>query len=80
MIGYDNRFLSGRFAAVITGVLTGQRILVFLTENPPPHPLVAFAVKLHNAGAVMLTASHNPPEYNGFKFIPEYAIRPAAHH
>jgi alpha-D-glucose phosphate-specific phosphoglucomutase len=74
VVGYDNRFLSERFAAVITGVLTEQKIPVFLTGKPTPTPLVAFAVKLHNAGgAVMLTASHNPPEYNGFKFIPEYA-------
>ena len=74
VVGYDNRFLSERFAAAVTGVLTGQRIPVYLTGRSAPTPLVAFAVKLHNAGgAVMLTASHNPPEYNGFKFIPEYA-------
>ncbi|HPZ43189.1 MAG TPA: phosphoglucomutase/phosphomannomutase family protein [Bacillota bacterium] len=74
VVGYDNRFLSERFAEVITGVLTGQGIPVFLTGRPTPTPVVAFAVRLHKAGgAVMLTASHNPPEYNGFKFIPEYA-------
>jgi alpha-D-glucose phosphate-specific phosphoglucomutase len=74
VIGYDSRFLSERFAAEIAGVLTGQNIPVYLTGRPTPTPVAAFAVKLHNAGgAIMLTASHNPPEYNGFKFIPEYA-------
>jgi len=55
-------------------VLSFHGISVFLAGRATPTPVVAFAVKLHNAGgAVMLTASHNPPEYNGFKFIPEYA-------
>lgn len=74
VIGYDNRFLSERFASEIAEVLSSRGISVYLTGRATPTPVVAFAVKLHNAGgAVMLTASHNPPEYNGFKFIPEYA-------
>jgi alpha-D-glucose phosphate-specific phosphoglucomutase len=74
VVGYDNRFMSERFAAEIADVLALQGITVYLTESSAPTPVVAMAVRLYRAGgAVMLTASHNPPEYNGFKFIPEYA-------
>ncbi len=74
VVGYDNRFMSGRFASVTARVFAGLGIPVLLTGSPAPTPAVAFAVKRHHAGgAVMLTASHNPPEYNGFKFIPEHA-------
>ncbi len=74
VIGYDNRFLSEHFARAVTEVLGGNGIKVFMTGRATPTPVTAFAVKhLGAAGAVMLTASHNPPEYNGIKFIPEYA-------
>ncbi len=74
VVGYDNRFLSDRFANVVADVFTGNGIKVYLGSEPLPTPVTAFAVKEHGtAGAVMLTASHNPPEYNGFKFIPDYA-------
>ncbi|MHB1041672.1 MAG: phosphoglucomutase/phosphomannomutase family protein [Eubacteriales bacterium] len=74
VIGYDNRFLSENFAASIAGVMTGSGIPVYMTRRVTPTPVVAFAVRFYGAaGAVMLTASHNPPEYNGFKFIPDYA-------
>ncbi len=74
VIGYDNRFLSERFADTVAGVLTGRGVRVYLARKALPTPVVAFAVQhLKAGGAVMLTASHNPPEYNGIKFIPEYA-------
>ncbi|MDD4334870.1 MAG: phosphoglucomutase/phosphomannomutase family protein [Desulfotomaculaceae bacterium] len=74
VIGYDSRFFSDRFAAIIAEVLSGQGIPVRIAERATPTPVVAYAIKLHNAGGgIMLTASHNPPEYNGIKFIPEYA-------
>jgi alpha-D-glucose phosphate-specific phosphoglucomutase len=74
VIGYDNRFLSEHFAAAAGEVLTGNGIPVFITNRATPTPVTAFEVKRRGAaGAVMLTASHNPPEYNGIKFIPEYA-------
>lgn len=74
VVGYDNRFMSERFASEIATVLAEQGITVYLTTRSTPTPVVALAVWLQQAGgAVMLTASHNPPEYNGFKFIPEYA-------
>lgn len=74
VIGYDYRFFSDRFAAEIAGVISSQGIPVRITEQAAPTPVVAYAIKLYNAGGgIMLTASHNPPEYNGIKFIPEYA-------
>lgn len=74
VVGYDNRFFSDRFAAEIAGVLSGQGIPVMVTHSATPTPVVAYAVKQYHAGGgIMLTASHNPPEYNGIKFIPEYA-------
>lgn len=74
VIGYDNRFLSDRFAEEVSEEMLKKGICVYIIRRPAPTPVTAFAIKLHNtAGAVMLTASHNPPEYNGYKFIPEHA-------
>lgn len=74
VVGYDNRFLSPQFAEAVAGVLAGNGIRVFMPFTSLPTPVVAFAVRHCQAGgAVMITASHNPPEYNGIKFIPEYA-------
>lgn len=73
LVGYDTRFLADRFARAVAEVLAGNGLAVGLSESDVPTPALAFAV-LHRraAGAVMLTASHNPPEYLGLKFIPEY--------
>jgi len=74
VVGYDNRFLSENFASECTRVLTGNGIRVTMTKKPVPTPLAAYATRLcQSGGAIMITASHNPPEYNGIKFIPEYA-------
>lgn len=74
VIGYDNRFLAEQFAQKVAVVLCGNGIKTYLAAKAIPTPVTAFAVKhLGTAGAVMLTASHNPPEYNGIKFIPDYA-------
>lgn len=74
VIGYDSRFLSEQFAAAVAGVMAENDINSWLTVDATPTPVTAFAVKALDAGgAVMITASHNPPEYNGIKFIPEYA-------
>ena len=74
VVGYDNRFLSDKFAEEVAQTLANNGIPVYMTEYFTPTPITAFAIKeYHTAGAIMLTASHNPPEYNGIKFIPEYA-------
>lgn len=74
VIGYDNRFLSEHFASECARVITGNGIRASMTKKAVPTPLTAFAIRSCQAGgAIMITASHNPPEYNGIKFIPEYA-------
>lgn len=74
VVGYDNRFLSEQFAEAVAEVLTGNGIPVYLPDSAIPTPVAAFSIKhLGARGAVMLTASHNPPEYHGIKFIPEFA-------
>ncbi len=74
VIGYDTRFFSEEFARTCAQVFSTFKIPVFIGETFLPTPLTAFAVKfLRAAGGVMITASHNPPFYNGIKFIPEYA-------
>jgi len=74
VIGYDNRFYAEDFAKVCASVLIGNNIPVFIMKKSMPTPITAYAIKVFNAaGAIMLTASHNPPKYNGIKFIPEYA-------
>ncbi len=68
IIGYDRRFLSDKFARITAEVFAGNDYEVILTSEPTPTPCVSFAVKnLGAVGGVMITASHNPPEFNGFK-------------
>jgi alpha-D-glucose phosphate-specific phosphoglucomutase len=71
---YDNRFLADKFAAAAAAVLQRWGITVYFPGCSLPTPAAAYAIKrLNTGGAVVLTASHNPPEYCGIKFIPEYA-------
>ncbi|KHT62327.1 phosphoglucomutase [Photobacterium gaetbulicola] len=68
VIGYDGRPDSRQFAHDAAAMLTFMGIKVYLTEKVAPTPVVAFGVRQLNAAAgVVVTASHNPPEYNGFK-------------
>ncbi|MGD8110811.1 phospho-sugar mutase [Vibrio sp. TRT 17S01] len=68
VIGYDGRPDSEQFAHDTAAVLTALGIKVYLTHKVAPTPVAAFGVKHFNAAAaVVVTASHNPPEYNGFK-------------
>jgi alpha-D-glucose phosphate-specific phosphoglucomutase len=68
VVGYDTRFLSDRFAIAVAEVLAGNDINVWLTRADSPTPAVSYSVKTKGALAgVMITASHNPPRYNGFK-------------
>ena len=80
VIGYDRRFLSRDFARRVAEVAVGNGIRVLLTDDYAPTPAVSWAVHDLAAGAgIMITASHNPPEYNGFKVKEGYggSARPA---
>ena len=68
IIGYDRRFLSDAFGRRAAEVFAGNGYKVVLTPEPTPTPSVSFAVKDQSAiGGVMITASHNPPIFNGYK-------------
>jgi len=68
VVGYDGRHQSRVFAEDTARVLAAQGIVAYLFTHLGPTPLTAFALKeLGAAAAVMVTASHNPPEYNGYK-------------
>jgi phosphoglucomutase len=69
VVGYDTRFLSEAFAAEAARTLAGQGVRVFLTGRDTPTPVIAYEIiRRHAAGGIIVTASHNPPEYNGVKF------------
>ncbi|HWV98433.1 MAG TPA: phosphoglucomutase/phosphomannomutase family protein [Candidatus Acidoferrum sp.] len=73
IVGYDRRFLSNEFGGRAAEVFAGNGFKVVLTPEPTPTPSVSFAVKQHRAvGGVMITASHNPPKFNGFKLKSYY--------
>jgi phosphomannomutase len=73
VVGYDRRFLSDRFAQIAAEVFAGNNFQVVLTPESTPTPSVSFAVKhLRAVGGVMITASHNPPIFNGFKLKSYY--------
>ncbi len=68
VVGYDTRFLSASFAAATAEVLAGNGIHVALTAAAGPTPALSHAVIERGAGGgVMITASHNPARWNGFK-------------
>ena len=73
IVGYDRRFFSDKFAQTTAEVFAGNGFQVILTPEPTPTPSVSFAVKKEKAiGGVMITASHNPPSFNGFKLKSHY--------
>jgi phosphomannomutase len=68
VVGFDRRFLSGQFAHKTAEILSANGFAVMLTSVPTPTPAVSYLVKATGAiGGVMITASHNPPAFNGFK-------------
>jgi phosphomannomutase len=68
IVGYDRRFLSEKFAERVAEVLAGNGFHVTLFPEATPTPVVSWVVKDQKAiGGVVITASHNPPEFNGFK-------------
>jgi phosphomannomutase len=73
IVGFDRRFFSDRFAQTCAEVFAANDFQVVLTPEPTPTPSVSFAVKDQRAvGGVMITASHNPPIFNGFKLKSHY--------
>ena len=81
-IAYDSRNNSKLFAEVSAGVLCEAGIKVYLFDTLMPTPVLSFAVRYHKCTAgIVITASHNPKEYNGYKvydnegcqLVPEYA-------
>ncbi len=68
VIGYDTRFASERFAAAATEVMAGNGIHTYFCVRTVPTQVVSFGVRHYGAAAgIVITASHNPPEWNGFK-------------
>lgn len=87
-VAYDSRNNSKSFAETAAGVLAAQGIKVFLFETLMPTPVLSFAVRYHNCTAgIVITASHNPKEYNGYKvydskgcqLVPQYADKVIAY-
>ena len=71
LVGYDPRFMSYDFASFCSEIFIECGFSVYLSDSVVPTPTVAYASKDY-CGAVMFTASHNPPNYQGIKFIPNY--------
>jgi phosphomannomutase len=68
VIGFDTRFLSDRYAAEVARVMAANDIKTWLARADTPTPAISYAVVNKRATAgVMITASHNPPRYNGVK-------------
>ena len=73
VVGYDTRFASDRFAAAVAEVFAGNGLRVLLADRPAPTPAIGYNLVAWEAGSgVVITASHNPPEWNGYKFKPDY--------
>lgn len=69
-IGYDTRFLSTEFARAVADEIASEGVPVLLSDRDSATPAIAYTVRNRGlAGGVMITASHNPPKYNGFKFF-----------
>lgn len=73
LIGYDPRNMADVFSMQCAEILAGCGFEVLYSKDVIPTPVLAFNAKHLNACAIMFTASHNPPEYLGLKFIPDYA-------
>lgn len=70
IIGYDPRNKADEFSKQSAKILADLGFEVLYSEKIIPTPVLAYNAKLLNACAMMFTASHNPPEYLGIKFIP----------
>ncbi len=73
VVGYDTRFLSDRYATEVARVMAGNGIVAWLTRADAPTPAVSYSVVEKQAAAgIMVSASHNPPRYNGVKLKAAY--------
>ena len=82
VVGFDTRFLSDRYAAEVARVMAANNITTWLARADTPTPAISYAVLNKKATAgVMITASHNPPRYNGIKLKASYggSASPAQH-
>ncbi len=71
IVGYDTRYLSKEYAETVAEVFAIENISVIFSDAAVPTPSIAWQVIHNNAiGGVTITASHNPAEYNGFKWTP----------
>lgn len=73
IVGYDPRNMADVFSKLCADILVQKGFHVLYSKNVVPTPVLAYSAKHLNACAIMFTASHNPPEYLGLKFIPDYA-------
>lgn len=67
VIGHDGRFLGREFSEYVASIFAAMDIPVRMADSIAPTPAVSWAAMTHNAVGIVITASHNPPEYNGFK-------------
>ena len=75
VVGYDYRFLSDKAALWVSEVLAGNGIKVFLSDSPLPTPAIMYMTKhMNNDYGAMITASHNPYEFNGIKVFQKYGM------
>jgi phosphomannomutase len=74
VVGYDTRFASAEFAAAVAEVLAANDVPVFLCDSAAPTPVIGYSILTHKAaGSIVITSSHNPALYSGFKVRTEYA-------
>ena len=73
IIGYDPRKMADEYSLLCAEILKDKGFTVFYSNRVVPTPVLAYNALVKNACAIMFTASHNPPEYLGMKFIPDYA-------
>ncbi|MEY8350676.1 phospho-sugar mutase [Bacillus cereus] len=72
VVAYDSRYKSPEFAMEVAATLGAHGITTYVFESLRPTPVLSFAVRyLHTVSGIVLTASHNPPEYNGYKVYGE---------
>lgn len=72
VIGHDNRYNSRKFCLDCANLLSSKGIKVYIFDSLRPTPEISFAIrKLNACGGIIITASHNPKEYNGYKVYDE---------